>query len=168
LLLNLVLSGESIDIGMVKAGLAEVFEAAKKEPWILTDGGYDPRRHGRPPQLQDLRAFVERAVRAGDAQRHGHQTSFNRHHVVDIAVPPETPFPLETLSYVATGAEIERAGGAKGFVQSLIAAAESTAAWREYASCVSSRVSPAPHTSPRQPRRPWAGRRRLKLSAPRR
>lgn len=38
LLQNLVLSGESIDIEMVKNGLAEVFEAAKAQSWILSDG----------------------------------------------------------------------------------------------------------------------------------
>ena len=38
LLQNLILSGESIDIEMVKNGLAEVFEAAKTERWILSDG----------------------------------------------------------------------------------------------------------------------------------
>jgi hypothetical protein len=36
LLLNLILSGEDIDIKLVAAGIAEVLEAAKKEPWILT------------------------------------------------------------------------------------------------------------------------------------
>ena len=46
------------------------------------------------------------------------KTFFSRHHVVDIGLPPDTPFPLETLSYVATGAEMERAGGAAGFVES--------------------------------------------------
>ena len=45
------------------------------------------------------------------------KTFFSRHHVVDIGLPPDTPFPLETLSYVATGAEIQRAGGAAGFVE---------------------------------------------------
>jgi hypothetical protein len=38
LLQNLILSGESIDIEMVKNGLAEVFEAAKAQSWILSDG----------------------------------------------------------------------------------------------------------------------------------
>lgn len=38
LLLNLVLSGAEINVGLVANGLAETFEAAKKEPWILTDG----------------------------------------------------------------------------------------------------------------------------------
>lgn len=36
LLLSLVLSGEDIDIKLVADGIAETFEAAKKEPWILT------------------------------------------------------------------------------------------------------------------------------------
>jgi hypothetical protein len=93
------------------------------------------------------------------------KTFFHRHHVIDIAVPPNTPFPLETLSYVATAAEIERAGGAGRFVESLIVTAESTAAWREYAA--RSRNSPArPGCQP--PSRPKPGRRRLKLGTPRR
>jgi len=37
LLLNLILSGEHIDIEMVKNGIAEVFEAAKAQSWILSD-----------------------------------------------------------------------------------------------------------------------------------
>jgi len=38
LLQNLILSGESVDIEMIKYGLAEVFEAAKSRRWILSDG----------------------------------------------------------------------------------------------------------------------------------
>jgi hypothetical protein len=38
LLQNLILSGETIDIEMVKNGLAEVFDAAKDQRWILADG----------------------------------------------------------------------------------------------------------------------------------
>ncbi|MCL8382943.1 NACHT domain-containing protein [Xanthobacter aminoxidans] len=38
LLLSLVLSGEDIDIKLVADGIAETFEAAKKETWILTEG----------------------------------------------------------------------------------------------------------------------------------
>src|SRR5258705_11180952 len=38
LLQNLILSGESIDVEMVKNGLAKVFEAAKTQAWILSDG----------------------------------------------------------------------------------------------------------------------------------
>ena len=37
LLQNLILSGESIDIEMVKNGLAELFEAAKAQSWILSE-----------------------------------------------------------------------------------------------------------------------------------
>lgn len=37
LLQNLILSGENIDIEMVKNGIAEVFEAAKAQKWILSD-----------------------------------------------------------------------------------------------------------------------------------
>jgi len=38
LLRNLILSGESIDIELVKNGIAEVFEAAKTQTWILWEG----------------------------------------------------------------------------------------------------------------------------------
>ena len=96
------------------------------------------------------------------------KTFFSRHHVVDIGLPPDTPFPLETLSYVATGAEIERAGGAAGFVESLIATAESTAAWRDYAARLSRHGLPATRWPPGQAPRPRHRRRRLKFSAPRR
>ena len=41
LLQNLILSGENIDIEMVKNGLAEVFEAAKAQSWILSENGYE-------------------------------------------------------------------------------------------------------------------------------
>jgi hypothetical protein len=41
LLQNLILSGENIDIEMVKNGLAEVFEAAKAQRWILSEGSYE-------------------------------------------------------------------------------------------------------------------------------
>lgn len=94
------------------------------------------------------------------------KTFFNPYHVIDIGLPPSTPFPLETLSYIPTGAEIERAGGAKGFVESLIAAAERTAAWREYAA---PEVKNSDARSRRgAPPRPRPGRRRLKLHTPRR
>ena len=43
LLRNLVLSGEIIDIELAKIGLEEVFEAAKTERWILSDGCYEVR-----------------------------------------------------------------------------------------------------------------------------
>jgi hypothetical protein len=41
LLQHLILSGESIDIEMVRDGIAAVFEAAKTQNWILSHGGYD-------------------------------------------------------------------------------------------------------------------------------
>ena len=41
LLQNLILSGESIDIEMVRSGIAEVLEAAKTQPWIISEGGYE-------------------------------------------------------------------------------------------------------------------------------
>ena len=70
LLLNLVLSGESIDIRMVKAGLAEVFEAAKKEPWILTDGGYEVKEWLRLLPFTDRPAEALEVVRGlPDAQQ---------------------------------------------------------------------------------------------------
>lgn len=91
---------------------------------------------------------------------------FDRHHVIDIGVPPGMPFPLETLSYIATAMEIDRAGGAKAFVESLIAAAESTAAWREYAARTPKNFPARPGRQP--PPRPKPGRRRLKLDTPKR
>jgi hypothetical protein len=94
------------------------------------------------------------------------RTFFRRHHVIDIAVPPGLPFPLETHSYIATAIEVERAGGAARFVESLIAAAESTAAWREYAA--RSQRNPAARAAPQLGPRRKPGRRRLKLDAPKR
>jgi hypothetical protein len=94
------------------------------------------------------------------------KTFFNRHHVIDIGVPPGMPFPLETLSYIATAMEIDRAGGAKPFVESLIAAAESTAAWREYAARAPRKSDARPGRQPTP--RPKPGRRRLKLDTPKR
>lgn len=38
LLSNLILSGAEINVGLVANGVAETLDAAKKEPWILTDG----------------------------------------------------------------------------------------------------------------------------------
>jgi hypothetical protein len=38
LLQNLILSGESVNIEMVKNGIADLFEAAKAQSWILSDG----------------------------------------------------------------------------------------------------------------------------------
>jgi hypothetical protein len=44
LLMNLVLSGEEIDIKVVADGIAETIEAARKDPWILTQSdGYELR-----------------------------------------------------------------------------------------------------------------------------
>lgn len=94
------------------------------------------------------------------------RTFFTRHPVIDIAIPPGMPFPLETLSYVATAAEIERARGAPGFVEALIAAAESTAAWREYAARPLPRYLVGKHRPQALSTRPRPGRRRLKLSGP--
>lgn len=94
------------------------------------------------------------------------KTFFNRHHAIEIGAPPGMPFPLETLSYIATAMEIKRAGGAKRFVESLIAAAENTAVWREY---VARALSNSPALAGRQPPpRSKPGRRRLKLDTPKR
>ncbi len=42
LLLSLVLSGETIDFDVIATGISETFEAAKAEPWILTQSdGYE-------------------------------------------------------------------------------------------------------------------------------
>lgn len=40
LLQNLILSGENVSIDMIRQGIAEVFEAAKAEPWILSQDGF--------------------------------------------------------------------------------------------------------------------------------
>jgi hypothetical protein len=95
------------------------------------------------------------------------KTFFSRYHLIDISVSPGMPFPLETLSYIATATEIERAGGTARFVESLIAAAESTAAWREYAAR-SVKASAVERSHQRPPSRPKPGRRRLKLHTPKR
>lgn len=41
LLLSLILSGETIQIGTIETGIADVFEAAKTESWILRDDSYE-------------------------------------------------------------------------------------------------------------------------------
>jgi hypothetical protein len=59
LLRNLVLSGEEIDVGLVADGIAETFEAAKKETWILTQSeGYELK------VWLDLLPFVSKPVEA--------------------------------------------------------------------------------------------------------
>lgn len=59
LLLNLVLSGEEIDIKVVADGISETFEAAKTETWILTQSeGYELKRWLR------LLPFVSRPIEA--------------------------------------------------------------------------------------------------------
>ena len=82
LLVNLVLSGESIDIKVVADGISETFEAAKTEPWILTQSeGYELKLwlrllpfvnrptealalvRGMPPAQREPR-FLEEMVRA--------------------------------------------------------------------------------------------------------
>jgi hypothetical protein len=96
------------------------------------------------------------------------RTFFCRAHVVDIAVPPHTPFPLDTLSYIVTDPDIRRAGDAKAFVESLIAAAEGTAAWRSYAARAAQTDLFGIPGQAEPPVRARPGRPRLKLPGPRR
>jgi hypothetical protein len=63
LLQNLILSGESIDIEMVKNGLAEMFEAAKAQSWIVSDG-YELREWLRLLPFANPPAEAFDAVRA--------------------------------------------------------------------------------------------------------
>lgn len=59
LILNLVLSGEEIDINIVADGISETFEAAKTETWILTQSeGYELKSWLR------LLPFVSRPIEA--------------------------------------------------------------------------------------------------------
>jgi hypothetical protein len=74
------------------------------------------------------------------------RTFFGRAHVIDIAAPEGARLPLETLSYLVTDADLQRAGGAVAFVAQLLAKAASPAG------------APAPAQSdlfdaPRQPER---------------
>jgi hypothetical protein len=96
------------------------------------------------------------------------KTFFERAHVVAIEVPPDTPFPLDTLSYLVTDAEMERFGGANGFVQSLIAAAENTPSWRKHAIRAAQGDLFAAPREPDPRARPKPRRRRLTLPAPER
>jgi hypothetical protein len=96
------------------------------------------------------------------------RTFFGRAHIVDIAVPPETPFPLDTLSYIVTDPDIRRAGTAKAFVESLIAAAESAAGWRTYAARAPQTDLFGASRRNEPPVRSRPGRPRLKLPAPKR
>ena len=93
-------------------------------------------------------------------------TFFRRAHVVDIAVPPLTPFPLDTLSYIVTDPDLQRAGDAKAFVASLIAAAESSAAWRKYAARAAQTDLFGIPGQAERPVRARPGRPRLKLPGP--
>jgi hypothetical protein len=60
LLQSLVLSGESIDIALLKAGIEEVFQAAKTQPWILDKDAYELKDWLR------LLPFVNRPLEALD------------------------------------------------------------------------------------------------------
>lgn len=72
LLLSLVLSGEDIDIKLVADGIAETFEAAKKEPWILTQSdAYQLRDWLRLLPFAEPVSNLPAIVRGmPDAQRH--------------------------------------------------------------------------------------------------
>jgi hypothetical protein len=63
LLQSLVLSGESIDIGLVKAGIEELFEAAKAQPWLLDKDAYELKDWLR------LLPFVNRPLEALEVVR---------------------------------------------------------------------------------------------------
>ena len=86
LLLNLVLSGEKIDIGVVAGGVAETFEAAKAQAWILTQSeGYELKLwlfllpfagcpaealaviRGMPPQQSEPRFLEQMVIALADA-----------------------------------------------------------------------------------------------------
>jgi hypothetical protein len=69
LLQNLILSGESIDIEMVKNGLAEMFDAAKAQSWILSDG-YELREWLRLLPFANPPAEVFAVVRGLPADQH--------------------------------------------------------------------------------------------------
>ena len=74
LLLSLVLSGEDIDIKLVVDGIAETFEAAKKETWILTQSdAYQLRAWLRLLPFSTPVSEVPAVVRGmPDAQRNPH------------------------------------------------------------------------------------------------
>jgi hypothetical protein len=55
------------------------------------------------------------------------RTFFGRAHVIDMAAPEGARLPLETLSYLMTDADLQRAGGAIAFVAQLLAKAASRA-----------------------------------------
>lgn len=63
LLQSLVLGGETIDIALVKAGIEEVFEAAKTQRWILDKDAYELKDWLR------LLPFVSRPIEALDVVR---------------------------------------------------------------------------------------------------
>ncbi|WP_308142533.1 NACHT domain-containing protein [Burkholderia pseudomallei] len=72
LLLNLILSGEEIDSKLVVDGISATFEAANKEPWILTQSdGYELREWLRLLPFTSLPADALEVVRGMPAaQRH--------------------------------------------------------------------------------------------------
>jgi hypothetical protein len=62
LLQNLILSGETVNIELIKIGLSEMYEAAKKESWILRDG-YELREWLRLLPFSNPSAEVSAVVR---------------------------------------------------------------------------------------------------------
>ena len=96
------------------------------------------------------------------------KTFFGRAHVIDIAIPPGTRFPLDTLSYLVTEAELDRAGSANAFIKNLIAAAENTRSWRKEATRAAQPDLFRPTPAPDPPVNSRSRRRRPPLLAPKR
>ena len=69
LLQNLILSGENVNIELVKSGLSETFDVAKKESWILRDG-YELRDWLRLLPFSNPTAEVSAVVRGLPNDQH--------------------------------------------------------------------------------------------------
>ena len=98
-------------------------------------------------------------------------------HTIDIELPPDTPFPVDTFSYPTNESELHRTGGPVGFVRLLIASGENTNYWRNYAARAAQadlfgarariEISPSPQT-PAPPRaRPLTAPRSFRIPAAR-
>ena len=87
LLLNLIFSGEVIDCKLVADGITETFEAAKKEPWIITQGdGFEWREWLQLLPFTNHPAEILQVVRnLPEALRH---SSFLEGLVHGLAVSP--------------------------------------------------------------------------------
>jgi hypothetical protein len=85
-------------------------------------------------------------------------------HTIDIGIPPDTPFPVDTFSYPTNESELHRTGGPVGFVRILIASGEHTDYWRDYAARAAQADLFGARARIETPGRPR--RRRLKLPAP--